>query len=68
MRPAARAAAAKASSASTVIHIESDPLLPGPGSGAWWEVPVAEVSALESTRRARAEHERQKGRQRPHLG
>jgi 3D-(3,5/4)-trihydroxycyclohexane-1,2-dione acylhydrolase (decyclizing) len=61
-------AAAKASSASTVIHIESDPLLPGPGSGAWWEVPVAEVSALESTRRARAEHERQKSRQRPYLG
>jgi len=35
----------------TVVHVETDPLAPSPGSDAWWDVPVAEVSALASTRR-----------------
>ncbi len=48
-----------------VVHVETDPLAPAPGSGAWWEVPVAEVSALDSTARARADYERSKRLQRP---
>ena len=35
------------------IHVETDPAVPAPDSPAWWDVPVAEVSALESTRAAR---------------
>jgi len=60
--------AAKASNASTVIHINSDPLIYGPDGGGWWDVPVPEVSELESTRIARADYERERAAQRPLLG
>ena len=50
-----------------VVHIETDPLAPAPGSQAWWDVPVAEVSALDSTTRARATYDANKPRQRPLL-
>ena len=50
-----------------VVHIETDPLAPAPGSQAWWDVPVAEVSALDSTTRARAAYDENKPRQRPYL-
>ena len=36
-------------------------------SEAWWDVPVAEVSALDSTRAARAGYEQDKQLQRPYL-
>ncbi|WP_208020636.1 3D-(3,5/4)-trihydroxycyclohexane-1,2-dione acylhydrolase (decyclizing) [Labedella phragmitis] len=61
-------AEAKRSDRSTVIHVESDPLLYGPDGEGWWDVPVAEESTLESTRRARAEYEQQRTAQRPLLG
>jgi 3D-(3,5/4)-trihydroxycyclohexane-1,2-dione acylhydrolase (decyclizing) len=57
--------AAKASTRTTVIHVETDPLVPAPDSPAWWDVPVSEVSVLESTQRARREYEDHKTRQRP---
>jgi 3D-(3,5/4)-trihydroxycyclohexane-1,2-dione acylhydrolase (decyclizing) len=60
-------AKARASSRLTVIVVEADPLLPGPPSSAWWDVPVAETSSLESTRSARAAYEEAKRRQRPYL-
>jgi 3D-(3,5/4)-trihydroxycyclohexane-1,2-dione acylhydrolase (decyclizing) len=50
-----------------VVHIETDPLAPAPSSQAWWDVPVAEVSALDSTARARAAYDENKPRQRPYL-
>jgi 3D-(3,5/4)-trihydroxycyclohexane-1,2-dione acylhydrolase (decyclizing) len=49
------------------VHIETDPLLPAPSSDAWWDVPVAEVAGLDSTREARAGYEKAKQRQRPYL-
>ncbi len=55
------------SARTTVVHIETDPLAGSPDGGAWWDVPVAEVSTLESTRRARAEYERDKDTQRRYL-
>jgi 3D-(3,5/4)-trihydroxycyclohexane-1,2-dione acylhydrolase (decyclizing) len=55
------------SARTTVVHIETDPLAGSPDGGAWWDVPVAEVSALESTRQARADYERDKDAQRRHL-
>ncbi|MEE6294931.1 3D-(3,5/4)-trihydroxycyclohexane-1,2-dione acylhydrolase (decyclizing) [Georgenia wangjunii] len=58
---------ARASAHATLIHIETDPEAPSPPSSAWWDVPVAEVSRLASTRAARAEYERAKQQQRPHL-
>jgi 3D-(3,5/4)-trihydroxycyclohexane-1,2-dione acylhydrolase (decyclizing) len=50
---AAALAKARESPATTVVHVETDPLAGSPDSRAWWDVPVAEVAALEATRQAR---------------
>jgi 3D-(3,5/4)-trihydroxycyclohexane-1,2-dione acylhydrolase (decyclizing) len=60
-------AAARAGSRTTVIRIETDPLIPAPDGGGWWDVPVAEVSGLDSTRQARAEYESGRRRQKPYI-
>ena len=60
-------AAAQASATATVIHIETDPLVPAPDSPAWWDVPVAGVSNLQSTQNARATYDNAKRSQRSHL-
>ncbi|MGI6879024.1 3D-(3,5/4)-trihydroxycyclohexane-1,2-dione acylhydrolase (decyclizing) [Microbacterium sp. gxy059] len=60
--------AAKASDRATVIHITSDPLIYAPDGAGWWDVPVAEESAIASTARARAEYVEQQKAQRPLLG
>jgi 3D-(3,5/4)-trihydroxycyclohexane-1,2-dione acylhydrolase (decyclizing) len=51
----------------TVVHIETDPLSPVPSSESWWDVPVSEVSTLDSTRAARTAYEVAKRGQRPYL-
>lgn len=56
---------ARKSTLTTVIHVETDPTVPAPDSPAWWDVPVAEVSALDSTRTARAMYDEHKRTQRP---
>ncbi|TXR51624.1 3D-(3,5/4)-trihydroxycyclohexane-1,2-dione acylhydrolase (decyclizing) [Quadrisphaera setariae] len=58
---------AKASTESTVIHVDTDPFVDAPSSDSWWDVPVSEVSALESTQRARGVYEQHKARQRQFL-
>jgi 3D-(3,5/4)-trihydroxycyclohexane-1,2-dione acylhydrolase (decyclizing) len=58
---------AVASDRTTVVQIETDPYVGAPDSEAWWDVPVAEVAALESTRSARAAYERDKATQKPFL-
>ena len=58
---------AKASTESTVIHVDTDPFVDAPSSESWWDVPVSEVSTLESTQRARGAYEQHKARQRPFL-
>ena len=59
---------AKSSQVSTLIHINSDPLLYSPGNDSWWDVPIAEVSSLESTQKARTIYENKKKLQKPFLG
>ena len=59
--------AAKASERSTVIHVETDPMIGSPDSAAWWDVPVSEVATLASTTDARAIYEKNKAAQRPYL-
>ncbi|MBV8928272.1 MAG: 3D-(3,5/4)-trihydroxycyclohexane-1,2-dione acylhydrolase (decyclizing) [Mycobacteriaceae bacterium] len=54
---------AKASDHTTVIHVETDPLICAPDSGSWWDVPVSEVSELDSTRTARHTYEQHKAAQ-----
>jgi 3D-(3,5/4)-trihydroxycyclohexane-1,2-dione acylhydrolase (decyclizing) len=61
-------AAAKASATATLIHINSDPMLFSPDTESWWDVPVAEVSLLESTARAREDYVKQREHQRSYLG
>jgi 3D-(3,5/4)-trihydroxycyclohexane-1,2-dione acylhydrolase (decyclizing) len=58
---------ARSSDRTTVVYVETDPLVPAPASGAWWDVPVAEVSALDSTRAARDAYEQSKRAQRAYL-
>jgi 3D-(3,5/4)-trihydroxycyclohexane-1,2-dione acylhydrolase (decyclizing) len=58
---------ARASSRTTVVHVETDPLVPSPSSEAWWDVPVAEVAELDSTRAARSGYEQHKRKQRTYL-
>ena len=43
-------------------------MIPAPDSEAWWDVPVAEVAELDSTRRARAAYDKAKPAQRPFVG
>ena len=50
-----------------LVHVETDPLVPAPGSESWWDVPVAEVSEVDSTRQARKAYEQSKAGQRPYL-
>ncbi|WP_312180297.1 3D-(3,5/4)-trihydroxycyclohexane-1,2-dione acylhydrolase (decyclizing) [Arthrobacter sp.] len=51
-----------------LIHVESDPLIDAPDSESWWDVPVAGVSELDSTRSAYQVYKDQKAHQRPLLG
>jgi 3D-(3,5/4)-trihydroxycyclohexane-1,2-dione acylhydrolase (decyclizing) len=58
---------AKAADRTTVVHVETDPLIDAPASESWWDVPVSEVSTLESTQGARAVYEDWKARQHTYL-
>jgi 3D-(3,5/4)-trihydroxycyclohexane-1,2-dione acylhydrolase (decyclizing) len=58
---------AKTNDQTTVIHVETDPLIGAPDSQSWWDVPVSEVSELETTRTARDTYERHKAAQRSYL-
>ena len=58
---------AKAAEHTTVVHVEADAYVDAPDSESWWDVPVAEVSTVDSTGTARAEYERNKRDQRTYL-
>jgi 3D-(3,5/4)-trihydroxycyclohexane-1,2-dione acylhydrolase (decyclizing) len=60
-------AEAKATDQTTAVYIETDPLAPVPSSEGWWDVPVSQVSALDSTQKARADYEAAKRNQRAYL-
>ena len=60
--------AAKASPTTTLIHVNSDPVVYAPDGEGWWDVPVAQVSTLPSTQAARDDYLRQQAAQRPLLG
>ncbi|MFD7154568.1 3D-(3,5/4)-trihydroxycyclohexane-1,2-dione acylhydrolase (decyclizing) [Kribbella sp. NPDC059898] len=58
---------AKAATGPIAIHVTTDPLIGGPDSDSWWDVPVSEVSELRSTQAASASYEESKKAQRPYL-
>jgi 3D-(3,5/4)-trihydroxycyclohexane-1,2-dione acylhydrolase (decyclizing) len=60
-------AEAKKSDVTTVIHVETDPLVPAPASGVWWDVPVAEVAETSGTPAAGQAYRQAKAAQRIHL-
>ncbi|MEU8299051.1 3D-(3,5/4)-trihydroxycyclohexane-1,2-dione acylhydrolase (decyclizing) [Micromonospora sp. NPDC048909] len=50
-------ATAKRAERTTVVHVRTDRFETGPDGGAWWDVPVAEVSTTVEARSARAWYE-----------
>ncbi|MEA5055793.1 MAG: 3D-(3,5/4)-trihydroxycyclohexane-1,2-dione acylhydrolase (decyclizing) [Propionicimonas sp.] len=60
-------ARATANDRTTVLYIETDLLGPNPPGTAWWDVPVSQVSELESTQRAYGEYVAEKAAQRHYL-
>ncbi|QAY59188.1 3D-(3,5/4)-trihydroxycyclohexane-1,2-dione acylhydrolase (decyclizing) [Microbacterium protaetiae] len=52
---------------SAAVYVRTDPLAPAAPGGAWWDVPVAEVSTLATTQQARAQYERDVRAQRWYL-
>jgi 3D-(3,5/4)-trihydroxycyclohexane-1,2-dione acylhydrolase (decyclizing) len=59
--------AAQSATETTVIVIETDPLLGVPSYESWWEVVPAETSEQEGVRKARQDWSTNKKRQRTHL-
>ncbi|HVV13272.1 3D-(3,5/4)-trihydroxycyclohexane-1,2-dione acylhydrolase (decyclizing) [Amycolatopsis sp.] len=58
---------AKANEHTTVVHVETDLYGPNPPGSAWWDVPVSEVSELESTSKAHETYAALKRTQRHYL-
>jgi 3D-(3,5/4)-trihydroxycyclohexane-1,2-dione acylhydrolase (decyclizing) len=58
---------AKTADRTTVIVVETDPTVGVPGYESWWDVAVAEVSEMDSVRKARASYEEARKRERYHL-
>ena len=59
--------ASRASERPTAVYVETDPAKAQLPPEAWWDVPVAEVSARESTQAARKRYEDNLREQRHHL-
>ncbi|MFI6577653.1 3D-(3,5/4)-trihydroxycyclohexane-1,2-dione acylhydrolase (decyclizing) [Nocardiopsis sp. NPDC050513] len=60
-------AEAKAADTTTVVHVETDLEGPNPPGSAWWDVPVSQVSDLDSTRDAYLTYHSHKQGQRHYL-
>jgi len=60
-------AKAVASDRTTVLYIETNLYGPNPPGTAWWDVPVSQVSELESTQQAYGEYVAEKAAQRHYL-
>src|SRR5215469_10453459 len=60
-------ASAKEADGPVLICIETDPLVPAPDSNSWWDVPIAEVSELESVTRAHQAYQAARSNQRRYL-
>lgn len=60
-------AMAKAATTAVMVHVDTDLYEQSPGGDGWWDVPVAEVSTIDSTQVARAAYEKHKLAQRPYV-
>ncbi len=59
--------AAQDTDRTTVIYIQNDRMHGVPGYESWWDVPVAEVSAMPAVQQARAEWEQMRAKERHFL-
>jgi 3D-(3,5/4)-trihydroxycyclohexane-1,2-dione acylhydrolase (decyclizing) len=67
MRSSMYAVGIAAATETTVIVIETDPLVSVPSYEAWWEVVPAEASEQEGVRKARQDWSANQKRQRRHI-
>jgi 3D-(3,5/4)-trihydroxycyclohexane-1,2-dione acylhydrolase (decyclizing) len=58
---------AKQADHTVVIHVETDPFIDAPDSASWWDVPVSQVSTLDSTQQAYQNYQDHKKAQRIYL-
>ncbi|WP_329234202.1 3D-(3,5/4)-trihydroxycyclohexane-1,2-dione acylhydrolase (decyclizing) [Streptomyces canus] len=58
---------AKAATRTTVVHVETDLYGPNPPGHGWWDVPVSQISALDTTRAAYDAYAAHKQTQRHYL-
>ncbi len=58
---------ARSNTETTVIHIETDPMVAAPDSASWWDVPVAQVSTRAATRDALNRYESEHTQQREYF-
>ncbi|MFE2217250.1 3D-(3,5/4)-trihydroxycyclohexane-1,2-dione acylhydrolase (decyclizing) [Streptomyces canus] len=58
---------AKTATRTTVVHVETDLYGPNPPGHGWWDVPVSQISALDTTRAAHATYAARKQTQRHYL-
>ena len=65
---AAALVAAKSIDKTVVIHVTNDRYLGVPGYESWWDVPVAEVSEIDTVNAAREEWEEMRAKERYFLG
>jgi 3D-(3,5/4)-trihydroxycyclohexane-1,2-dione acylhydrolase (decyclizing) len=60
-------AQAKRNTTTTVVHVETDLYGPNPPGSAWWDVPVSQVSEVDSTRKAFENYSASKRNQKHYL-
>lgn len=58
---------AKAGTDAALVHVDVDLYERSPAGDGWWDVPMAEVSTIESTQQARIAYDKRKLGQRPYL-
>ena len=60
-------AKAKAGFTAAMVHVDTDLYEQSPAGGGWWDVPVAEVSTIDTTQQARVTYDKHKLAQRPYI-
>ncbi|SDO32041.1 3D-(3,5/4)-trihydroxycyclohexane-1,2-dione hydrolase [Nakamurella panacisegetis] len=60
-------ARAKAGSSAAMVHVDTDLYQRSPSGDGWWDVPVAQVSTIDTTRAARTAYENFKIAQKPYV-
>ncbi len=60
-------AKAKAATTAVMVHVDTDLYEQSPAGDGWWDVPVAEVSTIDTTVQARAAYDKHKLAQRPYV-